>query len=83
MIMTSFISFSQTTTSPGSYFSNTEGAILSHIFILGIEVKADGGQLFIYAFVILIACMLLLLQNGSPLSFLLQQFSNKTTVTQP
>lgn len=30
------------------------GAILSHLAILGIEVKEDGGQLFIYAVTVLI-----------------------------
>jgi hypothetical protein len=36
------------------------GAILSHIFILGIEVKEDGGQLFIYALLVLFSCLFLL-----------------------
>ncbi|MFY7900975.1 MAG: DoxX family protein [Chitinophagaceae bacterium] len=31
------------------------GAIISHLFILGIEVKNDGGQLFIYALLVLAA----------------------------
>lgn len=36
------------------------GALLSHIFILGIEVKGDGGQLFGLA-VVVFACSLCLL----------------------
>lgn len=36
------------------------GAILSHLLILGIEVKEDGGQLFIYALLVLLSCLLLL-----------------------
>src|SRR6185503_3706454 len=36
------------------------GALAAHVFILGIEVQGDGGQLFIYAFVVLIACVVLL-----------------------
>ncbi len=35
------------------------GAIFSHIFVLGIEVKNDGGTLFILAVVTLISCLLL------------------------
>lgn len=31
------------------------GAILMHIFILGIEVMGDGGQLFMYACIVLVA----------------------------
>lgn len=33
------------------------GAIMSHLFVLGIEVKGDGGLLFIYALLVL-ACSL-------------------------
>ncbi len=33
------------------------GAILSHIFFLGIEVRNDGGQLFALAFITLIAAL--------------------------
>ncbi len=32
------------------------GAVATHIFILGIEVRNDGGQLFIYALLVLMAC---------------------------
>lgn len=31
------------------------GAIVTHLFVLGIEVKGDGGQLFIYALIVLVA----------------------------
>jgi uncharacterized membrane protein YphA (DoxX/SURF4 family) len=37
------------------------GAIASHIFVLGIEVMNDGGQLFIYAVVTFIACAALII----------------------
>lgn len=57
------------------------GAIASHLFILGIEVKDDGGQLFIYAMIILIACIILGWQNRHQLSFLFPTFKNKTAVT--
>lgn len=39
------------------------GAIASHLFILGIEVMGDGGQLFIYACVVFIASLILLGQH--------------------
>lgn len=36
------------------------GAIISHLGILGIEVQNDGGQLFIYALVVMFGCVTLL-----------------------
>jgi uncharacterized membrane protein YphA (DoxX/SURF4 family) len=36
------------------------GALATHLFILGIEVQGDGNQLFIYALVVLLACVALL-----------------------
>jgi hypothetical protein len=33
------------------------GAIASHLFILGLEVMGDGGQLFIYACLVMISCL--------------------------
>ncbi|WP_159467029.1 DoxX family protein [Dyadobacter sp. 3J3] len=35
------------------------GAIFSHLTVLGIEVQGDGGQLFIYALIVFISCVLL------------------------
>jgi len=46
------------------------GAIATHLFVLGIEVMNDGGQLFIYALIVLIACCILLLQNRQQLVLL-------------
>lgn len=43
------------------------GALLTHVFIIGIVVQNDGGQLFIYALVVLAASILLLLQNKQQL----------------
>ena len=37
------------------------GAILSHLTVIGIESKGDGGQLFLLAFIVLICCSLILL----------------------
>lgn len=37
------------------------GAILSHLFVIGIESKGDGGQLFILAFIELACCITIFL----------------------
>ena len=36
------------------------GAILSHLFVLGISVQHDGGQLFIYALIVFICALIVL-----------------------
>lgn len=36
------------------------GAIATHLLILGIEVQGDGGQLFAYALIVLVACTVVL-----------------------
>jgi hypothetical protein len=36
------------------------GAILSHLFLLGIEVKGDGGLLFYLALVVWVCCAVVL-----------------------
>lgn len=47
------------------------GAIVTHLFILGIEVQGDGGQLFIYALIVVISSsVLLLMYFGQILSLL-------------
>lgn len=43
------------------------GAIVTHLFILGIEVMDDHGQLFIYALLVMIACIILLIQKRQQL----------------
>lgn len=43
------------------------GAILSHIVILGIEVKGDGGLLFLLALITFICASLLMVLNKSQL----------------
>lgn len=46
------------------------GAIVSHLFLLGIEVKGDGGLLFYLAVVVFICCAVTLwLQRGELLAF--------------
>jgi uncharacterized membrane protein YphA (DoxX/SURF4 family) len=42
------------------------GAIASHIFILGIEVMDDGGQLFIYALIVTLASLYIILRHTKP-----------------
>lgn len=39
------------------------GAILSHITVIGIESKGDGGQLFMLAIVVFINCLLIMILN--------------------
>lgn len=39
------------------------GAIATHLFILGIEVQNDGGQLFGYALIVLAASVVLLIMH--------------------
>ncbi len=36
------------------------GAILSHLTVIGIESKGDGGQLFMLAIIVLVSCIALL-----------------------
>lgn len=46
------------------------GAVATHLFVLGIEVMDDGGQLFIYGLIVLTACIILLIQNRQQLFLL-------------
>jgi uncharacterized membrane protein YphA (DoxX/SURF4 family) len=39
------------------------GAIATHLFILGVEVQNDGGQLFGYALIVLAASVVLLIMH--------------------
>ena len=48
------------------------GAILSHLFILGVVVKNDGGTLFILAIITFICCAVLVFQNRSKIQGLLK-----------
>ncbi len=50
------------------------GAILSHLTIIGIASKGDGGQLFILAIIVLIACTLLAYLNKQQGLNLFQKF---------
>jgi uncharacterized membrane protein YphA (DoxX/SURF4 family) len=48
------------------------GAIFSHIFVLGIEVKNDGGELFILAIIIFLCCIALIYWNKSKIKTVLK-----------
>lgn len=48
------------------------GAILSHLFVLGIEVENDGGTLFALANITLFSCLILIFLNRDKLSNLLK-----------
>ena len=47
------------------------GAITSHLFILGIEVKNDGGTLFALAIITFLCCAVLVFQNKNKIPDLL------------
>ena len=48
------------------------GAIFSHLFVLGIDVKNDGGELFILALITLLCCIVLIIQNRNKIQDLLR-----------
>lgn len=48
------------------------GAIFSHVFVLGIEVKNDGGELFTLAIITLLCCSILVIQNKNKIQDLLK-----------
>jgi uncharacterized membrane protein YphA (DoxX/SURF4 family) len=48
------------------------GAICSHLFILGIEVKNDGGELFILAVITLLCSGILIYENRNKIPDLLK-----------
>jgi|SRR6476620_901493 len=48
------------------------GAIASHLFILGIEVKNDGGELFILAIITFLCCAILVFDNRNKIPALLK-----------
>jgi len=53
------------------------GAIIVHIGILGIVVENDGGQLFIYALLVLLSCIILLYLYKQQLAVLKARFVGK------
>lgn len=53
-------------------FGTMLGAILSHLFLLGISVKNDGGELFTLAIITLLCCIILIFQNKDKIPNLLK-----------
>lgn len=49
------------------------GAIASHLFVLGIEVKGDGGLLFALALVTLVCCLLVLYADREKITQLIKR----------
>ena len=47
------------------------GAIFTHLFVLGIEVKNDGGTLFILALIVFLCCVILVFKEKTRLMNLL------------
>jgi putative oxidoreductase len=55
------------------------GAILSHLTVIGIESRGDGGQLFILAITVLICCLVILLLHKQQGVALLNKYFRKQT----
>lgn len=53
------------------------GAIASHLFVLGIESAGDGGQLFLYAIMVFVSCLMVSLLHKSQAIALLQKLKGK------
>jgi uncharacterized membrane protein YphA (DoxX/SURF4 family) len=53
------------------------GAILSHLTVLGIEVKDDGGQLFAYALVVWICSAIIIWMEKEKIIQLVKKLNNK------
>lgn len=51
------------------------GAILSHVTVLGIEVKDDGGQLFAYALIVWLSCAIIIWVKREKLGQIFKQFN--------
>ncbi|WP_462254467.1 DoxX family protein [Ferruginibacter sp.] len=57
------------------------GAIASHLTVIGIESKGDGGQLFMLAIIVLVCCgMLLLLHKQQGINLFNKFFKKQFTV---
>ena len=54
------------------------GAIFFHLTVLGIQVRNDGGQLFLYAVITLLSCLALLFMEREKVRHVVQStFSNR------
>lgn len=56
------------------------GAILSHLTVLGIEVKGDGGLLFILAMVVFASCAILAFLSRSSIPIIGERFKDSESV---
>ncbi|RYU91836.1 DoxX family protein [Emticicia agri] len=54
------------------------GALVSHLFLLGIEIMDDGGQLFFMALVITICCAFVVYQEKSTIFGIIKRFTSNT-----
>lgn len=52
------------------------GAILVHLTVLGVEVKGDGGYLFLLAVVVFACCMIVLVNQQHRITTLLRMMKN-------
>ncbi|WP_394766911.1 DoxX family protein [Ferruginibacter sp.] len=55
------------------------GAIVSHLTVIGIESKGDGGQLFMLAITVMVCCLVILALNIQQGINLYNRFSKKIT----
>lgn len=53
------------------------GAILSHIFILGIVVQNDGGKLFVLGVITALCCALVAIKNKNQFTSLMRIFNGR------
>lgn len=53
------------------------GAIASHLLVIGIVSKGDGGQLFILAIIVLVCCLILLILHRAMGIALFNRFTRK------
>lgn len=58
-------------------FGLMAGAIMMHLTLLGIEIKGDGGQLFIYALTVLVCAAFILVKNNREIAATLQRARQK------
>lgn len=58
-------------------FGLMAGAIMMHLTLLGIEIKGDGGQLFIYALTVLVCAVFILVKNKRKIAATLQRARQK------
>jgi len=57
----------------GLAFGIMAGAIVMHLTLLGIEVKDDGGQLFLYALIALFCSTFILIKNREKITLLIKK----------